>query len=753
MLGALKIEMALNEEQLKAKLTEWGLAPKEDLPQGIKELLAIYAEFNKKADIELILRAYKFALEAHKGKKRKSGDEYIIHPIEVVRILTELKLDPPSIAAGLLHDTVEDTDTTIQDIEKAFGKEIAKLVDGVTKLGRVEFQQLNDIRAENQKKLFLSMAEDIRVVLIKLGDRLHNMRTLSYLKPERQAVIARETLDFYAPLAHRLGMYQVKWQLEDLAFKTLEPGKYKELADKLDMKRKQREAYLDEVILALELFLKNAGIRAKIQGRAKHIFSIHKKMVTQSLDFLQLTDLTAVRIITENVTDCYAVLGVIHSVYKPLFEKFKDYIGRPKPNGYQSIHTTVFGPRERPVEIQIRTQKMHEVAEYGIAAHWRYKEKRGVLSDLDEKLKWLREALAAQEETSDARAFIDNVKIDLFTDEVFVFTPKGDVITLPKGATPVDFAYRIHTEIGHRCRGARVNGRMVPLNTPLANGQIVEIITTKKKVGPARDWLSFVRSSYANQKIRYWFRKESEDEQIALGKDLLQKEEKRLGLFSVELITPEHLESELGRYGMKTLDGLYAAIGRGDLNPKQVITTIREALKNKLKREKSISIIEEEDAHAPVEGDAGTLGVLVEGLDDVWVRFARCCRPIPGDRVVGFITKGKGVTLHRSKCPQLNSPLLDESRKVSVSWAGDSAANFAADIDLWCLDRVGILRDIAQVTSSTGASIAGLQLHFTKDKTVRQTITVKVGNVSGLNKVIRLLRGVDDVLEVKRSNH
>jgi GTP pyrophosphokinase len=436
-----------------------------------------------------------------------------------------------------------------------------------------------------------------------------------------------------------------------------------------------------------------------------------------------------------------------------LFEKFKDYIGRPKPNGYQSIHTTVFGPRERPVEIQIRTQKMHEVAEYGIAAHWRYKEKRGIVSDLDEKLKWLREALAAQEETSDARAFIDNVKIDLFTDEVFVFTPKGDVITLPKGATPVDFAYRIHTEIGHRCRGARVNGRMVPLNTPLSNGQIVEIITTKKKVGPSRDWLSFVRSSYANQKIMYWFRKESEDEQIALGKDLLQKEEKRLGLFNMELITPEHLESELGRYGMKTLDGLYAAIGRGDLNPKQVITTIREALKNKLKREKSISIIEEEDAHAPVEGDAGKLGVLVEGLDDVWVRFARCCRPIPGDKVVGFITKGRGITLHRYKCPQLNSPILDESRKVSVNWAGDSSVHFAADIDVWCLDRIGMLRDMAQVISSTGASIAGLQMHFAKDKTVRQTVTVKVANVSELNKVIRLLRGVDDVLEAKRTNN
>jgi GTP pyrophosphokinase len=607
-------------------------------------------------------------------------------------------------------------------------------------------------RAENQKKMFLAMAEDIRVVLIKLADRLHNMRTLSYLKPERQASISRETLDFYAPLAHRLGMYRIKWQLEDLAFKIIDPDKYNELADKLDMKRGERVEYTGEVVRALKLFLENVGIKAKIDGRAKHIYSIHKKMVSQSLDFDQLTDLIAVRIVTEEINDCYSALGIIHSVYKPLFEKFKDYIGRPKPNGYQSIHTTVFGPREMPVEIQIRTQKMHEVAEYGIAAHWRYKEKRGAITDLDEKLKWLREALEVQDEDGDARAFIDNVKIDLFTDEVFIFTPKGDVITLPKGATPVDFAYRIHTEIGHRCRGARVNGRMVPLNTSLSNGQIVEIITTKKKVGPSRDWLNFVRSSYAASKIRHWFRKESEDEQIALGKDLLAKEEKRLGLSNIELVRPEVLRNELRHYGMKTLDGLYAAIGRGDLNPRQVVSRVRERLKSKLKREKSVSVVEEEDTHPPVEGDAKKLGVLVQGLDDVWVRFARCCRPIPGDKVVGFITKGRGITLHRSKCPQLNSPLLDKSRKVSVSWTQQAGATYATDIDVWCLDRVGILRDIAQITSSAGASVSGIQMHFTKDKTVRQTITVKVGNVTELNKIMRLLRGVDDVLEVKRSS-
>ncbi len=742
--------MVITEEQLKKKLDDWNLHIEGKPRTGLMQLLATYAQFDKKTDIDLILRAYRFAENAHKEKKRKSGDDYITHPIEVARILAHLRLDPPSVAAGFLHDTVEDTETTLQDIEKNFGKEISELVDGVTKLGRVEFQQIDDTRAENQKKMFLAMAQDIRVVIVKLADRLHNIRTIEYLPPERRAAIARETLDFYAPLAHRLGIHQIKWQLEDLSFKILNPEAYSDLARKLDMRRDDREAYLQEVIVALELLLNRSEIKARVQGRAKHIYSIWRKMEDQGLRYEELTDLTAVRIIADEIRDCYAILGTIHSVYSPIFEKFKDYIGRPKPNGYRSIHTTVFGPRERPVEIQIRTQEMHEMCEFGIASHWRYKEKRGTITDLDEKLKWLRQTLDAQDDTGDARKFVDNVKLDFFSDEVFAFTPKGDVISLPQGATPIDFAYKIHTEIGHRCRGARVNGRMVPLNTPLTNGQIVEIITTKKKVGPSRDWLGFVRSPYAAQKIRHWFRRESEDEQIALGHELLIKEEKKLGLASVELTKEDLLKRELTHYGYKALDGLLAAIGRGDQSPKQVLNRVRQRLKSRLKRERAISVTEEEDTQAAVEGDAKKLGVLVDGEDDIWVRFARCCRPIPGDKVIGFITKGRGVTLHRENCTQLNSPLLDNERKVPVQWASHTDESFVANIQLWALDRIGVLRDVAEVTTTGDASVADMKMQFAKDKTVSLKLTVKVHNTTQLNRIIRLLRTVDDVMEVKR---
>lgn len=742
--------MAITEEQLVRKLDQWDLEVIDGLPAGMKQILATYAQFDKRTDIDLILRAYHFADEAHLGKMRKSGDPYITHPVEVVRILAHLKLDPPSIAAGLLHDTVEDTDVTLQDIEKGFGKEVRNLVDGVTKLGRVEFPQLEDLRAEALKKLFFAMADEIRVVLIKLADRLHNMRTLEFLNPESRISIARETLDFYSPLAHRLGIHQVKGQLEDLAFQYLEPNAYKKLINKLDMTRQEREAYLNEVIVALELLLTRAGIKANVKGRVKYLHSIHEKMHEQGLEYHELTDLTAIRIISENSRDCYITLGEIHAVYKHINEKLKDYVGQPKENGYRSLHTTIIGPRVRPVEIQIRTGEMHEECEFGIAAHWRYKEKRGSISDFDIKLGWIREMLEEQDETSDARSFVDSVKLELYTDEVVIFTPKGDVISLPKGSTPVDFAYRIHTDVGHRCHGARVNSRMVPLSTPLESGQIVEILTTKRKKGPSRDWLGFVGSRYANQKIRYWFRRESEDEQISLGKELLVKEEKSMGLGNVGVANPEHLKRELTHYGLKTIDGFYAAIGRGDLNPGQVLDRIRARLKSKLKREKAVSIVEEQDTSAQVEGDASKLGVMIEGLDDVWVRFARCCRPIPGDEVVGFITKGRGITLHRDTCPQLSSPLLDDVRKVPVSWTSQSTTRFSAYIQVWALDRVGVLRDVTAITTSAGASVVGIQMHFAKNKTVRLDITVKVSNATELKRISRLIRGVDDVLDIKR---
>lgn len=741
--------MAISEEQLIKKLDEWDLNFDGVLPPTIIRILTTYAQFAKKTDIDLILRAYYFARDAHEGMKRKSGDDYITHPVEVAWILTQLRLDPPSVAAAFLHDTVEDTEATLPDIEREFGKVVANLVDGVTILGRVEFPQLEDLLAHTHKRLLHALADDIRVALVKFADRLHNMRTLEFLEPQNQISVARETLDFYAPLAHRFGMHQIKWELEDLSLKFLDKVAYDDLNHKLDMSQEDREKYLEEVILALGLLLSKAGIKARVEGRVKHIYSIHKKMTDQKLDFDELYDLIAVRVITDKESNCYNTLRIFHKVYKHISGKLKDYIGQPKDNGYESIHTTVFGPKKEPVEIQIRTEKMHRKCEYGIAAHWRYKEKRGINTELDEQRKRLHELLDIPDDPNNASAFDNDMESDFLADTVLVFTPKGDVISLPIEATPVDFAYKIHTDIGHHCHGARVNGRMVPLNTPLENGQIVEILTSKRKKGPSPDWLGFVRSSAA-QRIRQWFRKESEDEQIALGKALLAKEERQMGLANVWLTSRENLERELPYFEYKTLDGFYAATGRGDLDPKKVLNSVRTRVKSKLKREKAVSITEEVDTNPMVEGDADKLGVLVEGLDDVRVRFAQCCRPIHGDKVVGFITKGRGITLHRETCSQLNSTLLDEARKVSINWSSNPGITYAAYIQVWALDRVGVLRDITTITTYAGASVVGIQMHFAKNKTVKLHITVKVTTIAELKRIINLIRSVEDVLEAKR---
>ncbi len=729
------------------------------LDPGLDRILDRFRKDTSKPNTDTIISAFEFASRVHKAQTRKSGDPYIMHPTEVAVILADFQLDVPVIAAALMHDVLEDADDPAEEarkIREEFGEEILILVQGVTKLSELEkdFQPTeSDEQVDNMAKMIMAMAKDIRVILIKMADRLHNMRTLQYLKPDKQCRIAKETLNFFAPLAHRLGMITIRWELEDLAFKRLYPEEYEELVQMVAVKREVRERYLREIIIALELLLRRHNLEARVMGRAKHLYSIWRKMRNDDLTFDQVMDLHAMRVIVNSVQDCYAALGHIHTVYKPLFERFKDYIGCPKSNLYQSLHTTIIGPKGQPVEIQIRTWEMHQVAEYGIAAHWLYKEGRLAKTSLDEKVTWLREVMDFRRDSPDNKAFVNALLVELYRDEVFVFTPKGDIKTLPVGSTPVDFAYKIHTEIGHRCRGAKVNKKMVPLDTPLRNGDIVEIIAGKgspESIGPSRHWLDFVKTHTAQEKIRGWMRQETIEDTIKAGKALLDKEQKRLGFSQVRLVSQANLKRELKNLGYKNMDDLYYAIGRGDLTARELLDNLRGRMVTRLKKHRRLTAPPIVERRTAPQGVAGNLGLLVDDSPDVFVRLARCCQPIPGDHVVGFTTKGRGISIHKADCPQVRA-IRDKDRLLPAAWDESTEQTFVTGIDIWSLNRTGVLSDITQVLRDHHISVNDVRIIYPGDDTVKIELTVGVQNVHDLNTVIHKIRSISDIVDASRT--
>lgn len=701
----------------------------------------------------LVENAYHFAADAHTGQFRVSGEEYINHPLGVAKILADLQIDSLTISAALLHDVVEDTKFTLEDIEKHFGKDIAMLVDGVTKLNRIEYKSKEEQQLENYRKMFLAMAKDIRVVLIKLADRLHNMRTLKFMPEVKQREIARETLEIFAPLAHRLGISSIKWELEDLALRFLEPERYYELVEKVKQKRQEREALVKESIRVLSDRLRSVGIKADIQGRPKHFYSIYRKMQRDHKDLGEIYDLLAIRVIVDSVKDCYGALGIVHTLWKPLPGRFKDYIAMPKSNMYQSLHTTVLGIEGQPLEIQIRTWEMHRISEYGIAAHWRYKEgSKGADREFDQKLSWLRQLLEWQQDLRDPHDFMETLRLDVLTDEVFVFTPKGDVIDLPKGSVPIDFAYRIHTDVGHRCIGARVNGKMVPLEYKLSNGDIVEIITSKQSSGPSRDWLNIVGSSDTKNKIRQWFKKEKREENIAKGRELIERESKKLGYDWHELIKGDRLNDIAKKLNMANEGDLLAALGYGGVTSHGVMSKLIEAYKKEVRGATPPDLsrlLAELKPKRPKNNDSH--GILVKGESGVMVKLARCCNPVPGDIIVGYITRGRGVSVHRADCPNILNNPAEYERMIEVTWDINTDNRYKVTIEVLAGDRLGLLTDVMSVASETKIAISSVNAKVMKNKVANITLILEISNISQLEQIMAKMRRVKDVYNVHRS--
>ncbi|MCR5296459.1 MAG: bifunctional (p)ppGpp synthetase/guanosine-3',5'-bis(diphosphate) 3'-pyrophosphohydrolase [Clostridiales bacterium] len=705
---------------------------------------------------QLVEKAWKFAEKAHAGQIRKSGEPYFSHPCLVASILTDLMIDPPTIAAGLLHDTVEDCEgITLDTIRAEFGDEVAELVDGVTKLNKLDFANREEAQAESLRKMILAMSKDIRVVLIKLADRLHNMRTLRFQPEDRRVAIARETLDIYAPLAHRLGVYALKQELEDLSLKYIDPEGYNRIVHLVGMKRAEREENIRLVIDELSERLDQLGIHFDIDGRSKHFYSIYRKMVLQQKSFDQIYDLIAIRVIVDTIPDCYTVLGIVHTLWNQVPGRFKDYISVPKANMYQSLHTTVVGGRKIPFpfEVQIRTWEMHRVAEYGIAAHWRYKEGASREDNLDHKLFWVRQMLDWQTETRDSREFLDTLKTDLFSEEVFLFTPKGDVISMPKGATPLDFAYRIHSAVGNQCVGARINGRMVPLDTALETGDRVEIITSASSKGPGTDWLRIVKTPQAKAKIRQFLKKALKEENIELGKSMLEKEAIRRGMKISDLVKPELYDPLLKKYGFQEWEDICGAVGYGGMAAVYVITRLIEEQKAREPATPVVTKVEdmvsEEQRLSQRRAHHGIVMTGAEDLD-IPVRFAKCCSPVPGDEIVGYITRGRGVTIHKAEC--VNAATGEQERKIPVEWAMDSEGTFFATITILAYDRVNMLGEIATIIGENGVSIRAASIQAS-DKTKISTLrlTLDVHSREEMDRVINALRNKSDILDVYRS--
>lgn len=717
-----------------------------------KHLIDTIHTYLPQAKCDDVTKAYNLAEEAHKDQRRVSGEPYILHPLAVAQILADMKIDTTTITASLLHDVVEDTSYTLEDIKKMFGKEVAFLVDGVTKLSRLNYRTKEDQQLNSMRKMFLAMAKDVRVVVIKLADRLHNMRTLRYMRSDKQKRIAQETLEIFAPLAHRLGIFNIKWELEDLSFRYLEPDKYYDLVDQMKQKRHVREEIVNEAIDVLKKALDEAHIHCEINGRPKHFYSIYKKMKKDNRDLSQVYDLFAIRVIVDDVKDCYGVLGIVHSLWKPLPYRFKDYIAMPKPNNYQSLHTTVIGTRGQPVEIQIRTWEMHRIAEYGVAAHWRYKEGNQTANKdaFDEKMGWLRNLLEWQD-TSNPKEFVNALKLDAFSDEVFVFSPRGDVIDLPQGSIPIDFAYRIHTDVGHRCVGAKINGKIVPLDYKLKNGDIVEIITSK--VGkPSLDWLNIVGSSESRSKIRSWFKKENREENIAKGLDALERECKRLGHDWKALNVGGRLGRVAKQMNAGSKDDLVAAVGYGGFAVNTVLIKLLELHKKDLQKQEektnSLAALEKLKTKKPVKHN-GT-GILVKGEPGLLVRLAKCCSPVPGDPIIGFITRGRGVSVHRADCPNVTHGQNDVDRLIDVEWDYDGNERFEVNMEIVAYDRTGIMAEIMATLAEMKISILSVNAKTSDTKNVTIHMGISIKDLAQFEFVATKIRRLKDVYAVER---
>ncbi|MCJ7626826.1 MAG: bifunctional (p)ppGpp synthetase/guanosine-3',5'-bis(diphosphate) 3'-pyrophosphohydrolase, partial [Longimicrobiales bacterium] len=715
------------------------------LPRPLARAMERYSE---RLDVDQVRKAFQMATDAHEGQKRASGQDYISHVVEVATLLAQFKLDTASLVSALIHDVVEDTPITLTDIEEEFGYEVGQIVDGVTKIGRVEFTSHTEQQVENYRKLLLSMAQDARVILIKLADRLHNMRTLEHLAPEKRKRIALETMEIYAPLAHRLGMAALKWELEDLAFKFLEPEMYDELRSKIQQSRKGRERQILEMQRPLIEELKVAGVPAKVTGRPKHLLSIYRKMQARQKPFEEIYDLMAMRVITDTIPNCYHALGVIHSRWTPIAERFHDYVATPKSNMYRSLHTTVVGPGGRRYEIQIRTEEMHRTGEYGIAAHWRYKESlqgnpRGD-DEVDEALNWFRQVLEWQQDASEPEEFMEFLRMDLFSGEIFVFTPKGDVKQLPMGSTPIDFAFAVHTEVGLHCAGARVNGRIAPLSRKLKNGDTVEVMTSPKQK-PNRDWLAFIRTSRARQRVRQWIRKEEFDSAVALGREILERAVRKS---RKDRLGEDRLKEIATGLGFRDGDYLREALGRGDLGPTAVLKALDPDHDPGQEPERAATTLERLSA-VLTRSDRG---VRIQGMDNLMVRYSQCCQPVPGDRVVGYITRGRGVSIHRVDCPNVLHLSQDRERRVEIEWSAEQGERFFVKLRMDGTDRRGLLSDVAKAISDTGTNIQHADMRST-DGGMDAEFVVEVKDLSHLNRVVKAVKKVKGVLQVERREH
>lgn len=743
------------------------------------ERLFTKAPYLNDLDRELLERAYAYAELHHRGQQRSSGDEYITHPLAVAEILAELKLDAGTLAAALLHDVVEDTKVTDEEVARQFGAEIASLVDGVTKLKRLKFESLEQQQAENLRKMFLAMAKDVRVALIRLADRLHNMRTLRWRPPEKQRKTAKETLEIFAPLAHRLGMSTIKWELEDIALRYLDSQQYFRIINLMSKKREERESYVQEVIDNLREKFSELSVQADLSGRAKHIYSIYRKMTELHKEFNEIYDLFAVRVIVDSVRDCYAVLGIVHTMWKPMPGRFKDYIAMPKANMYQSLHTTVVGPTGEPLEIQIRTWEMHRTAEYGIAAHWVYKEQgyaakeagvketgekkdgaaaQGAQSSFTQKLTWFREVLEWQQDFRDAQEFMETLKMDLFSDEVFVFTPKGQVIELPAGSCPIDFAYRIHTDVGNRCVGAKMNGRIVTLDTQLHTGDIVEILTSKLSYGPSQDWLKIAQTSQARAKIRLWFKRERRDENVDKGRELLEKEIAKHKL-DPHTVMATYLADALVKFNFSKTDDLFASVGYGALSAQQVMTRLLERMKKNEPTIDSVASLpttplrdreKERDKKASMASQKGGLGVRVKGIDNVLIRFSKCCNPVPGDDIMGFVTRGRGVSVHRKDCPNVTAMIDEGNRMIEVEWDHAENQSYSVDIEVTALDRRGLINEVMNAVVETKTDITAVAGRADRRKMATIHLTITIRNLDHLRTVVERIKRVKDIYAVRR---
>ena len=753
----------MEAQKQKLKRTQKEISKPEDFtdPEVLYEkLINTIREYHPSTDLSMVEKAYKLARDAHKDQKRKSGEPYIIHPLCVAIILAELELDKETIVAGILHDVVEDTTATLEDLSREFNDEVALLVDGVTKLGQLSYSHDKmDLQAENLRKMFLAMAKDIRVILIKLADRLHNMRTLQYMRPEKQKEKARETMDIYAPIAHRLGISKIKTELDDLSLKYLQPEVYKDLEEKLQTNKEGRENFIQSIIDEVSKHIEEAGIRAEIDGRVKHLFSIYKKMRNQNKTLDQIYDIFAVRIKVDTVKDCYAALGVIHEMYKPIPGRFKDYIAMPKQNMYQSLHTTLIGSSGTPFEIQIRTFEMHRTAEYGIAAHWKYKEGGGNINKEEEKLSWLRQILEWQQDMSDNKEFLTMLKtdLDLFTEQVFCFTPQGDVKTLPAGSTPIDFAYMIHTAVGNKMVGARVNGRQVPIDYKLQNGDRVTIVTSQNSNGPSRDWLKVVKSTQARNKINQWFKKELKEDNILKGKDMLTQYAKSKGYKLGIYTKPQFLESVMRKYGFRDWDSVLAAIGHGGLKEGQVFNKLMEAYdkenQKNLTDEQVLEATGEAQEKLHVTKNKG--GIVVKGIHDVAVRFSKCCSPIPGDEIVGFVTRGRGITIHRTDCVNvLNMSEMDRSRLIEAEWQptdNKGSEKYMAEIQVYANNRTGLLVDLSKIFTERKIDMRSINSRTSKQEKATISISFEIGSKEELSSLVAKIRQVESVIDVERT--